>query len=169
MCKRFLGGLFLRAATGRLRPRLRLPAVAVLIVIAGSTVAAQQNYPAFSEADLDRSMKTAGFAFELVKRALAKNDIENAKDYLSRLREQLATSITFWRQRQRDDAVKMLRAALTHIDDGLDPILAAESVDSSTVNRRVQEIDAACAACHAVYREQDPVTKAYRLKTGSVR
>jgi len=61
----------------------------------------------------------------------------------------------------------MLRSALTGID-GLDAALGAASVDPAAVRTASARIDTACNACHMVYREQDPVTKAYRLKPASI-
>ena len=52
--------------------------------------------------------------------------------------------------------------------DDLDAALSVNSIDSVAVNTLVAEIGAACQACHMVYRDQDPVTKEYRLKPGSV-
>lgn len=167
MCKRFLARLRGHVVTGSPMRRLRLTAVGIIIVTVGSIVSAQKKHPAFSAADLDRAMKTVGVGFELVKRSVANADAENAKDYLARVREQLATTITFWRRNEKDDAVTMLRAALKHMDE-LDPALAAESVQPTEVNRYIKQVEASCEACHAVYREQDPVTKAFQLKARSV-
>ena len=61
----------------------------------------------------------------------------------------------------------MVRNAVTRMDD-LDVALSAEKIDPATVTARVKDVGAACQACHAIYREQDPVTKTYRLKAGTV-
>jgi hypothetical protein len=166
MCKQRVARFRRHVGTGSFM-RTVLPAIGVLIVVAGSPVRTRQNYPLFSEGQLRAAMKTTGSGFELVKRAVAKGDVDNAKDYLVRSRESLATSIAFWRHSKKDDAVKMLRVVLRTMDD-LDSILSAESIDSTAVNGHVEKVDAACEACHAAYREQDPVTKAYRLKARSL-
>ena len=53
--------------------------------------------------------------------------------------------------------------------DGLDAALSVDNdkIDPTAVNTSAKQVDAACQACHTVYREQDPATKAYRLKPGS--
>src|SRR5947207_2494674 len=94
--------------------------VGVWIVLIGATMTAQG--PAFSADDLDKAMKTLDAGFTLVKHALATNDVENAKDYLLRSRELLATSVIFWNRNKKSDAVQMLRTALKAMDD-LDPLL----------------------------------------------
>jgi hypothetical protein len=165
VCERPLARLRRCVDTGSLLRRLQLQTVGVLIVVVGAAVSAQE-YPIFSAAQLETAMKTIGLAFGLTKRALAKGDFDDAKDLLPRSREQLAASITFWRHTNKDDAVMMVRTALRTIDD-LDAMLSTDPVDSTAVNLGMKQVDAACASCHAVYREQDPVTKAYRLKVGS--
>jgi len=137
------------------------------MVVAGSVATAQKPYPIFTTENFVEAMKTVGLAFGLVNTSLAKNDFENAKDFLARSRDQLATTITFWRDRKKDDAVKMLRDTLSKMDD-LDAAMSGEQIDSAAVNALAKQVDAACQACHAVYRDQDPATKAYRLKPGSV-
>ena len=86
-----------------------------------------QKYPVFTTDHLDEAMKTIGLAFTLARSAIDKNSAENAKDYLVRARDQLATTITFWRDRKNDDAVATLRETLKKMD-ALD---AAMSTDSS--------------------------------------
>ena len=150
-------------------------ALITLVSVVGAAVMAHQQEPdiyspqqlSSSPEEFDAAMKATGLAFELVQRALKKNDVGDAKDFLSRSRELLTTTIVFWRQRKEDDAVKMLRTALKAMDD-LDASLSAGSDDTTVRNLGVTRVAAACEACHEVYREQDPATKDYRLKAGSV-
>lgn len=150
------------------RRRLALPIVILLVVAAGALTAAQQKpYPIFKQDDFLTAMKQSGRAFEAVTSALAKNDFETAKAQLARSRERLSLTITFWRDRKKDDAVKLLRDALAK-QDALDAALSVERIDPAAVSASARQVSAACEACHSVYREQDPATKAYRLKSGSV-
>ena len=152
---------------GRLK-RLTLPATVMLVVVAaGSLVTAQQKpYPIFTFDHFVAAMKTVGQAFGAVNAALAKNDFEDSKAYLAISRDRLATTITFWRDRKKDDAIRFLRDSMTKMDD-LDAALSANTIDPTAVNAIAKQVGATCQACHAVYREQDPATKAYRLKPGS--
>ena len=148
--------------------RLTLPTIILLMVVAGSAATAQKPYPIFTLEDFTTAMKAAGLAFATVNTALGRNDFDTAKRQLTRSRERLAVTITFWRDKKKDDAVKLLRNALTKMDD-LDAALSVDNdkIDPTAVNGVAKQVDAACQACHAVYREQDPGTKAYRLKPGS--
>ena len=132
---------------------------------ASAATTAQKPYPIFTVDQFQIAMKTVGLAFGLVNSSLASNDVASSKDYLARSRDQLATTIVFWRDRKRDDAIKMLRDAVSRMDD-LDVALSTEPVDPAAVTALAKQVGAACESCHAVYREQDPATKAYRLKPG---
>ena len=131
--------------------------------------AAQQKNPYrnYTPEKFVENMQTAGRNYEAVTSLLGRSEYESAKAQLTRAREQLAITITFWRDRQKADAVGMLRTALNAMDS-LDAALGAERVDAAVVRAASARVDTACNACHAVYRDQDPVTKAYRLKPGSV-
>ena len=145
---------------------MRRLTIAVAAVVMGAGLIAQKTNPVFTYDDFNNAMKTLGRNFAAVNSLLSKNDFEGAKGQLARSRELLATTITFWRDRKKDDAVKMLRDELTKFDE-LDAALSAEKVDGARVTAVAKQAGAACQACHAAYREQDPTTKAYRLKAGS--
>ena len=113
-------------------------------------------------------MQTAGRNYAAVTDLLAKREYEPAKAQLTRAREQLAITITFWRDRKKDDAVKLLRDALGRMDDLDVGARRPKREQASEVNAASQRVTAACEACHALYRDQDPTTKAYRIKPGSV-
>ena len=136
----------------------------VSLVAAGIGVSAQQNpYRNYTEEKFVQNMQSADRNYSAVKVLIAKNDYESAKAQLTRAREQMAITVTFWRGAKRDDAVAMLRKALIGMDD-LDIALGAEKVDPSAIVGASEHIGAACQACHAAYREQDPSTKAYRVR-----
>lgn len=155
---------------------LKLVGAIAIAAVAGSTAlaraqssaAAQKKNPYrnYTEEKFVENMQAAGRNYAAVTTLIGDGDFESAKAQLTRAREQLAITITFWRDRQKDDAVKMLREALNGMD-GLDTVLSANPVDSPAAKTASARVNAACSACHAVYREQDPATKAYRLKPGS--
>ena len=142
--------------------------LALALFLANAAAAQKKNpYRNYTEEKFVENMQAAGRNYGAVTNLIAGADYESAKAQLTRAREQLAITITFWRDQQKDDAVRMLREALSGMD-GLDAALGAASIDPAALMAASGRVDAACAACHAVYREQDPVTKAYRLKPGSI-
>ena len=153
--------------------RFRVFVAVVSVWIGGALVVAQQKqapqqYPIFTTEHLDEAMKTVGLAFGLTRSAIEKNSAENAKDYLIRSRDQLATTITFWRDRKRDDAIAILRETLKKMD-ALDAALSEETVNQKAASDLAGSVVTSCEACHSKYREQDPATKAYRVKADAVR
>lgn len=141
--------------------------VTIVAVAAVSSVRAQTEYPIFTHDHFEGMMKTLGPNLAGVSASLADDDLDTAKARLVLVRQQLATTITFWRDRERDDAIAFLRAAIGRVD-ALDDALSEETVDSPVVTATAAEIGVACDTCHAVYREQDPATGEYRLKPGSI-
>jgi cytochrome c556 len=145
---------------------------ALLVALLGltATVVAQQpasQYPIFTQDHFTATMKTVGQNFGGVNQAVSAGDFENAKSRAIRAREQLATTVTFWRKNKKDDAVAMLRAATQRLDE-LDNVLSKTPIDKDAATAAVKQIGGACQACHAVYREQDPTTKAYKFKSNAL-
>jgi len=156
-----------RAATHRGVSRLAGLLVVAGVTCGGAEAAAQEKpYPFFTAEHFVSAMKTVGQAFAAVTASIGRNEFEDSKSYLAISRDRLATTITFWRDRKKDDAISMLRDTVNKMDD-LDVALSADTIDPAVVAARVKQVGAACQACHAIYREQDPVTKVYKMKTST--
>jgi cytochrome c556 len=154
---------------GRKRPPdLTVPLIALLLVAGCSSAIAQRVYPVFTVEDLGTAMKAVGRYVAAVDASLRQNEFQTAKNYLARSREQLAPTITFWRDQQKDDAVGWLQDTLRQMDR-LDAALSADNPDRAAVNAAATQLAAACEACHAMYRERDPATKAFRITPGSAK
>ena len=132
------------------------------ILVATGVAAGQERYPIFTEDHLSSTMETLGPNVTAARASVESGDFETAKAQLVRSREQLATTITFWRDRDLQDGVAYLRDALQRMDD-LDGVLSSRPVDTAESARLLGEVEAACQACHAVYRAQDPDTGEYRV------
>ena len=146
-------------------PARTLTAAAAAVVVLVATAAAQTKYPIFTAANFVDTMKIVGVNFSAVNAAIASQDFPTAKAQLIRSRERLALTITFWRDRKKDDAVTILRDALNGMDD-LDTLLSATPVNGTAAGAAVKQIGTKCQSCHAAYREQDAGTRAYRFKSG---
>lgn len=148
----------------RYRFQAAVGVVLVAMLTTAVAISAQKNpYRHYTEDKFVQNMQSADRNYSGVKALIAKSDYEAAKAQLTRAREQMAITVTFWRDAKRDDAVAMLRKVLTGMDD-LDIALGAEKVDPSMIAAATEHIGAACQACHAAYREQDPSTQAYRVR-----
>lgn len=147
---------------------MRTTGIALAAVIAASVVASAQKNPylRYTEEKFAENKLSADRNFAAVKTFAAGADYASAKAQLTRAREQMAITITFWRDAKDDAAVAMLRKTLTSMDD-LDAVMSAAKVDAAGVTSAVARIDEACTACHAAYREQDPATNSYRVRRSS--
>jgi hypothetical protein len=147
--------------------RMALATLALLLGVWPFHLMAQKHYPIFTEQDLIKTMKAVGPNVERANTSLANEEFGTAKGQLTRVREQLAMSVTFWRDHGKDDAIRMLRETLSRLDE-LDVALSGEKVDAVKARILFQQVEDSCQACHAVYRAQDPATKTYRMRPGSV-
>ena len=73
-----------------------------------------------------------------------------------------------WPVRSTGSSLSIRTCTCESQGEALDAVLSAETIDPAAVTALAGKVDIACQACHAVYREQDPVTNEYRLKPGSV-
>ena len=148
---------------------LALGLVAAAAVLAGTGLRAQDGarpYPIYTADHLAGTMETLGPNFAAAVRALDAGDHAAAKERLARAREQLATTITFWRQHERDDAVGFIRIAVRAMDD-LDAAMSVDAVDAEAASGLAAEVQARCAACHEIYREADR-EGGFHLKTAAL-
>ena len=119
-------------------------------------------YPIYTADHLAGTMETLGPNFAAAVRALDAGDHAAAKERLARAREQLATTITFWRQRERDDGIDFVRTAVRAMDD-FDAAMSVDDVDVEVASGFAGDVQATCNACHGIYREPDP-EGGFRLK-----
>lgn len=147
---------------------LALLAVLLLAASSGWIAAAAQEksasaYPIFTAEHFVSVMKSVGLGFDAASRLVNAGDYEAAKVRFIRTREQLAPTVTFWRDRDTREAIEMFREALARLDS-IDDALSMESIDPAEVGTRVEKARTACQGCHVVFRDQDPATKEYRFK-----
>ena len=74
---------------------MRWLAVCAIVVSIAVAVLAQ---PIFTADDLDETMQGVGRQFALINQMIAASDFETAKVRVTRAREQLSPSISFWRK-----------------------------------------------------------------------
>lgn len=144
---------------------LALGLVAAASIFVGEGLRAQDGpkpYPIYTAGHLAATMEPLGPNFNAAVRALEAGDYLAAKERLARAREQMATTITFWRQREREDGIGFVRTAVRAMDD-LDAAMSVDVVDAEAASRFAADVEAACNACHTVYREPDP-EGGFRLK-----
>ena len=89
-------------------------ALTAVLATAAATSAQKNPYRNYTEEKFVQNMQSADRNYAAVKTFVAKTDYESAKAQLTRAREQMALTITFWRDARKDDALAMLRKAQQH-------------------------------------------------------
>ena len=133
----------------------------VCIFIAGAFVCFAD--PLFSERSLDSAMKLVGRNSGLMRTALDRGDFDTAKIGIARMRDNLFPTIMYWRNHKEPEAVTLLKQAVTALDE-LDGVLSTTPVDAAAAGAAAAKVGSACQSCHAVYRQQDPVSKTFSVK-----
>src|SRR3954463_4998422 len=108
--------------SNRWPPRVALTTVAAaslagILAASGGALAQKNPYRTYNEEKFVQNMQTAGRNYAAVTDLITKKDYESAKAQLTRAREQLAITVQFWRDKKKDDALKLLRETLDRSDD----------------------------------------------------
>ena len=135
------------------------------VVLTASTTATVAAQKVFTGEELAVVERTVGTYFEAAKSQIGAQDYETAKVRLIVAREYLARSWTFWTRHARGDAARMVTATTAALD-ALDDRMSEVPVDPDRVQAAVQKASAACAACHAEFRVEDPAAGTYGIKAG---
>ena len=77
----------------------------------------------------------------------------------------MAAVEAFWVAMKKDDPAMIAKDSAAKMD-ALDKALSG--TDATAAAFAAKEVGSTCAACHGKYREQDPATKAYTIKAGTL-
>jgi cytochrome c556 len=76
---------------------------------------------------------------------------------------------TFWEARKKDDPARLADDARMKLQQLHDLLSGSQyNVNLPAVDAAAKAVGAACGACHVKYRDQDPATKAYTIKAGTL-
>ncbi len=99
-----------------------------------------------------------------MEETLSAANFPDAKEKLVTAREGYTALEGFWVDRERDDAIGIVRTALAQIDE-IDALLEVESPSRSDTLSKAKMVQGSCAACHMLYREGEFET-GFRFKAG---
>jgi hypothetical protein len=111
-----------------------------------------------------KAMRMTSTAFGAVRTALSAATFADAKEKLATARAGFTALEGFWVDRERDDAIGIVRTALAQIDE-IDALLEVERPSRADTLAKVKMVQGACGACHMLYREGDNDT-GFRFKAG---
>jgi cytochrome c556 len=115
--------------------------------------------------EYDKAMKAIGAAFGAVNKAVASGSTTDAKTQLATAKATMGAVQTFWVEKKKDDPAMIAKDSVAKMDV-LEKALAG--TDTAAVAAAVKDVGGTCGACHAKYREQDPTTKQFSIKAGTL-
>jgi cytochrome c556 len=141
----------------RPQPFVRTQPVAQPVAQAVAKVASPEDY--------DKAMKAIGPAFGATNKAIQSGAMADAKIQLATALSTMMAVQAFWVDKMKDDPATIAKDAVTKMQ-ALDKALSG--TDTAVVAAAAKEVGGTCAACHGKYREQDPATKAFSIKAGTL-
>jgi cytochrome c556 len=103
-------------------------------------------------------MKSNAQANGALNKAIGSGAYADARMQVATLRQNLRTLETFWTEKKRDDAIKIVKDGLNRLE-GLDTVLSTPSPDQMAAQAAAKEFGGnTCGACHKQFREGDAQT-----------
>lgn len=129
-----------------------------LVALAGAIAMAQAPAKIATLQDHMALMKSNAQANGGLNKALGSGAFADARTQVATLRTNLTTLRTFWTEKKRDDALKIVNDGLMRLD-GLDKMLAAPAPDQMAAQAAAKEFGGnTCGACHKQMRDGDAQT-----------
>ena len=136
---------------------------AVLVMMWAGTVGYAQGLK--NEDDFDKCMKAIGAAFGAANKAMQSGSMADAKAEVTKAKAYLGAVEAFFKEKGKADPQALAAAAIAKVG-ALETALAG--TDAAATGAAFKEAGGTCGACHAKYREQNPETKAYSIKAGTL-
>ena len=136
--------------------------VVLAAVFVGSVLTAQTKIA--TPQDYTMVMKSNAQNMGGTNKAIMSGAYADAKTSLATVRQNFMALQTFWTEKKKDDAVGIVKNALSQID-ALDKMLSAPTVDQPGALAQAKMIQGACGACHGAYREGD-AQAGFKFKEG---
>ena len=136
---------------------------AALTVVFAVGITAQANLTLEEHAKI---MKANGQAGAGDKQALGSGVVADAKAGVATLRTNYTNLLAFYSAKKKDDAVALIKGALTSLDE-VDKHLAMATPDTMAAQAALKMFQGSCAGCHKQYRDGDGKTTPYSFKAGS--
>ncbi len=144
-------------SSARPQPFARIQPVTKPVAEAVAKVATPEDY--------DKAMKAIGAAFGATNKAVQSGAMADAKTQLATALTTMAAVQAFWVEKMKDDPAMIAKDSVAKMQV-LDKALSGS--DPAAVAPAFKDVGGTCGACHAKYREQDPATKAFSIKAGTL-
>jgi cytochrome c556 len=129
-----------------------------IIVLLGAALLAQAPAKIATLADHAALMKSNAQANGTLNKSLGSGAFADARMAVATLRANYTTLRTFWTEKKRDEALKIVNDGLARLD-ALDKLLAAPTPDQMAAQAAAKEFGGnTCGACHKQFRDGDAQT-----------
>ena len=135
---------------------------AALTVVFAVGIAAQANLTPEDHAKL---MKANAQAAQGTNKALGSGSVADAKAGVATLRTNYTNLLAFYSAKKKDDAVALIKGALTSLDE-VDKHLSMATPDIMAAQGALKMVQGSCGGCHKQYRDGDGKTTPYSFKPG---
>ncbi len=139
--------------------------MAVLAVMWAGTVSFAQGMKVTSVEDYPAAMKAVAGGFGGANKALASGNLADAKTGVANAKANMQSIHAFFVDKKKDELATMAK-------DTVDKLAAVEAAlggtDQAAIGAAIKAVGGTCQACHMKYRDQNPETKAYSFKPGTI-
>jgi cytochrome c556 len=136
---------------------------AALTVVFAVGITAQANLTLEEHAKI---MKANGQAAQATNKALGSGAVADAKAGVATLRTNFTNLLAFYTAKKKDDAVALIKGALTGLDE-VDKHLGMATPDVMAAQAALKMVQGSCGGCHKQYRDGDGKTTPYSFRAGS--
>jgi hypothetical protein len=136
---------------------------AALTVVFAVGITAQANLTLEDHAKI---MKANGQAAQATNKALGSGVVADAKAGVATLRANYTNLLAFYTAKKKDDAVALIKGALTSLDE-VDKHLGMATPDTMAAQAALKMFQGSCGGCHKQYRDGDGKTTPYSFRAGS--
>ncbi len=134
-------------------------------VAPGAFLAAEPVTAIASTAEFSRAMKAIAAAFGATTASLQAKAYDDARSQLAVGVSTLKAVAAFWDARQKAEPAQLAREAVAKLEQ-VDAIAGGRTgIDLNALDAAMKAVGGTCAQCHGRYRDQDPVTKGYAIKS----
>ena len=136
---------------------------AVLAFTLGGSIGSAQTMKIGNVDEYGKAMEALFFDFASANFSIVALAPADAQKLVASTGSKMLAVEAFWVERKKDGPAKIARTAIEKLDAYEKAIAGG---DRNAMAAAVKEVGAQCGACHQQTRDQDPVTKEYRIKPG---
>lgn len=117
--------------------------------------------------DYKTVMKTVAACLRSAEKSLASGEIRSARADVTNAKTLMRAIHTFFVEKGRDDLVTLAQASVDKLA-ATEKAMDGTNTEARAAAAALKEVASTCQACHGRYRIQDPSTRVYSFKPGTI-